>query len=44
MHRRSFLASAATLAMPRLATAQAATLKFVPYTDLAVLDPIVTGN
>ena len=44
MQRRSFLASAAALAMPRLATAQAATLKFIPYTDLAVLDPIVTGN
>jgi peptide/nickel transport system substrate-binding protein len=44
MHRRTFLASAASLAAPRIASAQAATLKFVPYTDLAVLDPIVTGN
>lgn len=44
MQRRTFLASAAALAAPRIATARAATLKFVPYTDLAVLDPIVTGN
>jgi len=45
MQRRSFLAAAAALAAPRLAAAQGArTLKFVPYTDLAGLDPIVTGN
>ena len=45
MKRRTFLAATATLAAPRLANAQSAgTLKFVPYTDLAVLDPIVTGN
>jgi peptide/nickel transport system substrate-binding protein len=45
MKRRTFLAVPAALAAPRLARAQAtSTLKFVPYTDLAVLDPIVTGN
>ncbi len=45
MRRRTFLATTASLAAPRIARAQGArTLKFVPYTDLAVLDPIVTGN
>jgi peptide/nickel transport system substrate-binding protein len=44
MQRRSFLAgtAAAALAAPRLARAEAArVLKFVPYVDLAILDPIV---
>jgi peptide/nickel transport system substrate-binding protein len=45
MKRRTMLLSATTLAMPRIARAQAAsTLKFVPYADLAMLDPIATGN
>ena len=44
MQRRSFLAaSAATLAAPRLARAGGAqVLRFVPQTDLAVLDPVWT--
>src|SRR5436853_6635802 len=49
MRRRELLttgiATAATLAMPRLAgAARANTLTFVPTSDLAVLDPIVTFN
>src|SRR2546429_7863386 len=49
MRRRELLttgiATAATLAMPRLArAAKASTLTFVPTSDLAVLDPIVTFN
>jgi peptide/nickel transport system substrate-binding protein len=47
MHRRTLLTTAtlATLATPTIPRAQPTrTLKFVPYTDLAVLDPIVTGN
>src|SRR5438093_4139088 len=49
MRRRELLttgiATAATLAMPRLAgAARANTLVFVPTSDLAVLDPIVTFN
>ncbi len=49
MHRRALLqtgaAAAAGLALPAVVRAQATrVLKFVPYTDLAVLDPIVTGN
>jgi peptide/nickel transport system substrate-binding protein len=44
MHRRTFLASsAATLAAPMLARAAGANvLRFVPQTDVAVLDPIWT--
>ena len=45
MNRRSLLLAAATLAAPNLARAQRPnTLKFVPYADLAVLDPVVSGN
>ena len=49
MRRRELLktgiATAAALAMPRLAgAARANTLVFVPTSDLAVLDPIVTFN
>jgi peptide/nickel transport system substrate-binding protein len=44
MKRRSFLqaasGAAALLAAPRLASAQARPLKFVPQADLAVLDPV----
>ncbi len=40
MHRRHFLAAAATLAAPRIAQAQSGrVLKFVPDADLALLDP-----
>ena len=40
--RRGALAGAAALAMPRIANAQSAsTLKFIPYVDLAILDPMV---
>jgi peptide/nickel transport system substrate-binding protein len=46
MDRRRFLqasAAAALLPMPRLARAQAArTLRFVPYSDVAIIDPIWT--
>src|SRR5207253_1418072 len=49
MRRRDLLnaglAAAASLAMPRLARAdKAKTLVFVPTSDLAVLDPVVTFN
>jgi peptide/nickel transport system substrate-binding protein len=45
MKRRTFLASAASLAAPRIVRAQSATtLKFAPYADLAMLDPIATSN
>jgi peptide/nickel transport system substrate-binding protein len=45
MKRRTLLLAAATLAAPSLARAQRpSTLKFVPYTDLPALDPVVTGN
>ncbi len=45
MKRRAFLMSTAGLAAPRIARAQSATtLKFVPYADLAMLDPIATSN
>src|SRR6266436_9125905 len=49
MRRRELLktgiATAAALAAPRLArAAKAATLTFVPTSDLAVLDPVVTFN
>lgn len=44
MKRRGLLASAAALAMPRLARADpASTLSFVPVTDLTVLDPFFAG-
>jgi peptide/nickel transport system substrate-binding protein len=44
MRRRSFLtASAATLALPAVARAQKARLlKFIPQSDLAILDPVWT--
>jgi peptide/nickel transport system substrate-binding protein len=46
MHRRSLLAAApALLAAPRIALAQrAAPLRFVPFADLAVLDPHATTS
>src|SRR5205823_8945524 len=49
MRRRDLLttgaAAASALAMPRLARADRAnTLTFVPTSDLAVLDPVVTFN
>src|SRR5438105_15454291 len=49
MRRRDLLnaglAATAALAMPRLARAdKAKTLVFVPTSDLAVLDPVVTFN
>lgn len=50
MRRRALLAATPLLGTPLLGTpllarAQGSSLlKFVPYTDLAVLDPIVTGN
>jgi peptide/nickel transport system substrate-binding protein len=46
MRRRTFLAAALTpaLAPVRAGAAPARTLAYVPYTDLAVLDPIVTTN
>lgn len=46
MKRRRFLqAGAAALAAPALARAAASTtLRFVPYADLALLDPIITTN
>ena len=46
MHRRTLLGAgiAATLARPALVRAEAATtLKFVPYADLALLDPAVSA-
>ena len=44
MQRRQFLASAAVLAAPRIAHAEAAdTLSFVPVADLTVLDPFFAG-
>lgn len=46
MHRRTFLKAGltATLAHPALVRAQSATtLKFVPYADLALLDPAVSA-
>jgi len=44
MKRRSFLAaSAAALAAPAIAKAQGSrVLKFIPQSDLAILDPIWT--
>ncbi len=46
LHRRTLLATAAaTLAAPSIGRAQSAsTLRYIPYADLAVLDPIVTTN
>lgn len=45
MKRRDLLLGAAALAAPRLARAQGASvLRFVPYVDLAVLDPVVNTN
>jgi peptide/nickel transport system substrate-binding protein len=43
MHRRSFLAAAATLALPAVGRAQGAgVVRFTPEADLAVLDPVWT--
>jgi peptide/nickel transport system substrate-binding protein len=44
MRRRSFLAaSAASLALPSIAQAQSKrVLKFIPFADLATLDPMAT--
>ena len=46
LRRRTLMqAAAATLAAPSISRAQSgSTLKFVPYADLAVLDPILTTN
>jgi peptide/nickel transport system substrate-binding protein len=45
MNRRQVLAgAAASLALPSIARAQSATtLKFIPYADLALLDPLVSA-
>lgn len=44
MHRRTLLVATATLAMPALVRAAAqTTLRFVPYADLALLDPAVSA-
>jgi peptide/nickel transport system substrate-binding protein len=44
MRRRTFLATAAALAAPRIGRgAEASVLRFIPQSDLAVLDPIWTG-
>ena len=45
MNRRQFMqAGAASLALPSLGRAQSAsTLRFVPYADLAVLDPLTSS-
>ncbi len=45
MHRRQFLTTgAAALALPSIARAEATTtLKFIPYADLALLDPLVSA-
>ncbi len=43
MHRRSFLAGAAGLAVPAIARAQGSSaVRFVPEADLVLLDPVVT--
>jgi peptide/nickel transport system substrate-binding protein len=43
MRRRTFLASAAALAAPRIASAESTrVLKFAPHADLASLDPVWT--
>lgn len=45
LRRRGFLATAAALAAPRIGRAAGAgVLRFVPYVDLAVLDPITSTN
>jgi peptide/nickel transport system substrate-binding protein len=45
LNRRTVLTMGAALAMPAIArAASATTLKFVPYADLALLDPIITTN
>ena len=46
MKRRTFLAAgAAALGAPSLArSAGQSTLKFIPYADLAILDPVITTN
>ena len=45
MHRRTLLAAVGTLAVPAVArAASATTLRFSPYADLALLDPIITTN
>ena len=45
MKRRTLLLGAAALAAPRITRAQSkTTLKFIPYADLAMLDPIATRN
>ncbi len=45
MNRRSLLLAASALALPSVGRAAAAsTLRFVPYADLALLDPIITTN
>ncbi len=41
MKRRHFLAGTAALAAPRLATAAGRALRFIPYVDLAILDPMI---
>ena len=44
MRRRTLLQAAPLLAMPAIVRAQAATtLKFIPYADLALLDPLVSA-
>ena len=44
MYRRTLLKAAPLLAMPALVRAQSSTtLKFVPYADLALLDPLVSA-
>jgi peptide/nickel transport system substrate-binding protein len=40
MHRRTLLAAAAALAAPSVRAAPARVLRFVPYVDLAILDPV----
>jgi peptide/nickel transport system substrate-binding protein len=45
MKRRNLLLGAAALAAPRIARAEGASvLRFVPYVDLAVLDPVTNTN
>ena len=41
MKRRQFLAGTAALAAPHLATAAGRALRFIPYVDLAILDPMI---
>ncbi len=45
MKRRTVLAATALLALPKVGrAASATTLRFAPYADLALLDPIITTN